>query len=97
LGVSVPIINCVGESSSFQFEAQKSILITLNYYYQQIQGIDPSLPASQCKMAEKIKNNKKKTSNVSSKTRYSYIMPLFWHKQHSVVKTIFTTLRLEIG
>ena len=37
----------------FQFEAQKSILITLNYHYQQSQDIFPFLPVSQRKMAEK--------------------------------------------
>ena len=69
---SVLTINCIEESSSCKLK------ITLNYYYPEIQDIAPWLPASQRKMAEK--NFKKVISNVSSKARYSYIMPLFWRK-----------------
>ena len=72
----------------FQFEAQKSILITLNYHYQQSQDIFPFLPVSQRKMAEKKKEN---DYNFSSKTLNGYIMFLFWRKRLSLVKTIFST------
>lgn len=75
-----------GKWPSFLFEAQTSILITLNYYYQQSQDIFPWLPVSQRKMAEKKRED---DYNFSSKTLYSYIMLLFWRKRHSV-KNIFS-------
>ena len=73
---------------SFQFEAQKSIWITLNYYHPQSQDIFPFLPVSQRKMAEKKEEN---DHNFSSKTLNGYIMFLFWRKRLSLVKTIFST------